>query len=169
MKTAHADATIYLWGDRRRGIHAAELFLRRWKRIKTAAQAPTSTSRHGLLALALVNSLKMIPGRWKRRPFPAKGRKMPVNIITEDETFAASLQALIENNKELLKEKPFRAGRNLLPLLARELARYDISLNSATEDDDRVFCHLASFARSSVPDPALQHPLLCSMAISEEV
>ena len=124
------------------------------KSVRTAGQAPTSTSAHGLLTLALINALKNISKRTARQ----SGRdlltlKTSLRIVTTDPTFADALRALMAGDKATLASKPFRAGRNLLALLARELARFEVTLETDTEDAKYQFQALGNWAKLHVRDP----------------
>jgi hypothetical protein len=64
-----------------------------------------------------------------------------------DETFADALKAKMQGQEG----KPLRAGKNFLMELARQLARFDITLQTDTES--RPVLILKNWSQTSVIDP----------------
>lgn len=148
------EGQVMLTADRRRGVWASQVILNHAKSVRTAGQAPTSTSAHGLQTLALVNALKGISKRQAR--YAGSDRltnKTSLLIVTTDPTFSDALRALIARDRATLGAKPFRAGRNLFALLARELARFEVTLETDLEDAKYQFRALSNWAKLQVRDP----------------
>lgn len=148
------DGQILLFASPRRGIWSYEIVLKNNSRnTRTAGQAPTSTSAHGLLVLALLSALKSISKRQASKAVTHRTNKVRLNIVSSDRTFADALRAMMLNDMTILVNKPFRAGRNLLRPLARELARFDVTLTTDADDESYLFQALGNFARLHVRDP----------------
>ena len=145
------DGQILLFSDRRRGIWSNEIVLKNSRNTRTAGQAPVSTSAHGLLVLALINGLQSTSKRQTSKAVGHRSKKARLNIVSSDRTFADALRAMITGDKATLVDKPFRAGRNLLRQLARDLARFDVTLT--TDHESYAFQALGNFARLHVRDP----------------
>ena len=144
---------VMLSADRRNGVWANQVILNHAKSVRTAGQAPTSTTAHGLQTLALVNALKGVSKRQARHASDRLTNKTSLLIVTTDSTFVDALRALIERDKKTLAAKRFRAGRNLFALLARELARFEVTLETDLEDAKYQFRALSNWAKLQVRDP----------------
>jgi len=147
------DGQILLWADRRRGIWCNEIAFKNSRNTRTAGQAPTSTSAHGLLVLSLINGLSGVSKRQAAKAVSHRSKKVKLRIVSNDSTFADALTALVAGDKLTLAAKPFRAGRNLLRPLARELARFEVTLTTDADDAFYRFQALGNFARLNVHDP----------------
>lgn len=148
------DGRIELTADRRRGVWASQTIVYNAKSVRTAGQAPASTSAHGLLTLALINALKNISKRMANRSIHGRlVTKTRLQIVTTDATFADALRALMAGDKSTMAAKPFRAGRNFLMMLAKELSRFDVTLETDAEDETYRFRALSNWAQLHVRDP----------------
>lgn len=79
--------------------------------------------------------------------------KVRLNIVSSDKTFCDALRALMQNDRSVLADEPLGAGRNLLRPLVRELARFDVTLTTDSDDSSWLFQALGKFARLHVRDP----------------
>jgi hypothetical protein len=147
------DGQISLWADRRRGIWCNEIVFNGTRNSRTGGQAPTSTSAHGLLVLALINALRSVSKRQAAKAAGSRQVKPRLNIVSCNQKFCDALRAMTRNDKATLAKRPFKAGRNFLRPLARELARFEVSLTTDADDSSYRFQGLGNFARLHVRDP----------------
>lgn len=140
---------IRLAADRKRGVWAAESTRRNGKTLRTAAQAPTTASAHSLLVLGLTSILRTWP---QSRPAGRIGDRFHLLVTTDDPTFSDAIKALIAKDREQIAVTPLRAGKNLQIPLAKQMARYRLTYETA-KDHDEQFRALHAWARSHVGDP----------------
>jgi hypothetical protein len=113
---------------------------------------------HGLTGFTRQQLLKASPGQ----------RKIRVNVVSNDATFADSLRAMIAKDTKTSAEKPFRSGKNLFRLLAKVLVQFDVRFTTDIKDEHFAFQSLKKFARQTVRDSReveKLHPLLCPVAV----
>jgi hypothetical protein len=124
-----------------------ERFSRAWRRlfrrssrglqkpcVRTAGQLPTSSTGHTLLTVALLTSLRNITKTQSLELVQTAAvkpiSKPRIQVVVRDATFVDALHAKIHRQEG----QPFRAGRNFLIELARQLARFEISFVTDAED-----------------------------------
>lgn len=157
---------IRISGDRKTAVWVAEVTRRNGRTFRTAGQAPIEMTAHGLIAIGLTTTL----ATWSRfRPVGKISQKLNLLVTTNDEAFAEALQALRTKNREQIAATPFRVGKNLQIELARQLAKFNVSLEQEQDDElSQPFKDLRIWSRAHVPDPkalqlaAMYHPVAAS-------
>jgi len=129
------DGRLLLMADRRRGIYASEITLRPGRITnRSAGHLNTSASAHSLLVTALTRGLKSIGNRQVQRITGDQPRKLKLQVAADDPTPCTALRGLMKNDAVTIGQTPFRAGKQFLRMLAKELARFDIRLDYNPED-----------------------------------
>jgi hypothetical protein len=142
--TASATVNLVCYGTR--AVWANQLKMN-GRTLRTAGRL-SAASDHTLLTIALTAALRSITladvAKMGTRRTSGKPR---VFVLCSDASFLDGLKAKINRQSE----PKFRAGRNFLLELARQLARFEIVF----EHLERPFFALQNWAVQTVPDPRL--------------
>jgi hypothetical protein len=162
------EALIQLAARPRRGIWAASTLFLGQSSSRNAGQAPTTSSAHSLLATATIASLKAITRKHIER-LARRDQKLRVQVITLDRDFAEAMTSLQQPTNPSA-QKPWRAGKNLIDELMKQLSRFDVTFTA--EPDDKTLLALGTWGEQSLPSPKKierlnLHPLFMSQAVSE--
>src|SRR5690242_4706187 len=84
---------------------------------------------HTLIAVTLTSILKTWP---REKP----GEKFDITVSTDDPSFCDAMNALISRDQEQLAKNPFRAGKNTLVPLARQLSKFTVRFETVQEEDE---------------------------------
>ena len=132
------DGQILLSAEKRRGIWATNTVLRGSRAIKTAGRLPTVATAHTLLVVALISALRNITRAQAEELVSSSNlgiRKARIKVVTTDEAFVAALTAMLKRQKN--GTPPLRAAKNFLIELARQLVRFDVTLEAANRKSAR--------------------------------
>jgi hypothetical protein len=156
--------TIRITTDRKRGLWAAEVVRSNGRTTRSsariAAQTQTSATSHSLCVLALASSLKSLPRQL--------GKRETVRVAADDPTFSRAMNALMKRDMEQLEATPLRCGKNLLKLLPKPMAKFEMIFETEHEEQSNIFKSLRKWMRGELRDPnESTEPILSPSAVSQ--
>jgi hypothetical protein len=149
------EGLILLSADDSRGLWAFQSSIRGSRPSRTAGSLPTSASRHTLLAVGLTAALQSITKKQAAGLVSTAKTsivKPRLCIVSTDPTFADALQAKMKGHAG----RPLRTGKNFLIELARNLARFQVTLD--TEVENYGVAALRRWAAQTIADPKAYTP-----------
>jgi protoheme ferro-lyase len=167
------DGMILLASDRRKGIWASQSNLKFAKTVRQAGQLPTSASAHTLQLVALSTALRSCTksqASFLVEKAQCNVTKPRILVVTADPTFADALRAMMTRDAATLTTKPLKAGRNFLSMAAQQLARFELTLQTDSKQNDKSIIVLRSWADQHVFSPTMManmSPSLCPVAASQ--
>jgi hypothetical protein len=163
------DLLVTITADKKRGLWAASTFGNgTGKPVRIGGQLPAGdASEHTLLLVALANGLryhsKPTVDKWSR----ARGGSKPnvKVIVAGNKTFADAIKGKIAKTKAA---PVLHAGRNFVPVLAVQLSRFNLDIETSTDLRDTVLKSWVGrtlYPANSIP--ALD-PLVVGQATNED-
>ena len=143
--TATHEGLILLGGDKRKGLWASSTILKSSKTVRQAGQLPTSASGHTLELVALASALRSISNSqvsFLMQNAPSSVTKPRLLIMSADKT----------RDAVTLAAKPLKAGRNFLSMVAREIGRFELTLQTDIGEDQSI-ANLSIWAHERILSP----------------
>ena len=125
---------VQIAGDHRKHTWAGSVFINRMRSTRACGMAPLGASQQTLLAIALISSLRSVTKGHVHRLIGDSKLKPVLNVMTNDENFAATIRAFAAGTKV----EGFKFGRNFLHDLHKQLRRFHISVDVVPEDNARI-------------------------------
>jgi hypothetical protein len=117
-------ASIMIVANASRWVWAYESNFRGLRGFRTAGRAPSNSTPHTILAIALVAALSAIGNNNARSLADDQGRKKPLVIVdTEDRTFGDAITGAVRGNADA---PTLRVAKSLHRELARQVMRFDL-------------------------------------------
>lgn len=142
-------------GDKRKGLWASSTILKSSKTVRQAGQLPTSASGHTLELVALASALRSISNSqvsFLMQNAPSSVTKPRLLIMSADKTFSDALRAMMTRDAVTLAAKPLKAGRNFLSMVAREIGRFELTLQTDIGEDQSI-ANLSIWAHERILSP----------------
>lgn len=137
-----ADITIRIVADRRRGIWAHMFAHRGVRAIQQAGRISSTASRHTLLAVALLSTLRGITRKRLER-LQITNRKARILVQTLDADFGPAVVELLKQPKTKTK-----IGRNFRDELIWVCRRFDLAFENG--EDEGALLSLLNWSRNGV-------------------
>lgn len=126
------EGLITLAAHKRIGLWASQILLRGSRVVRTGGRL-SHASTHGLLTVALLNTINGISRNQALKLSPPGG-KMRLVVLTSDAAFVDGINAMVRNSQP----EKLRSGRNFTSTLMRKLERFDITAMLPEPDDKSV-------------------------------
>ena len=171
--TTTQEGLILLASDRRKGIWVSQSIFKKCNTVRQGGQLPTSASAHTLELVALCTALRSVTKSqacFLTQNAPCTVTKPRLLIVSADPTFADALRAMMTRDAVTLATSPIKAGRNFLSMAAHQLARFEVTLQTDTTQDDKSILVLRSWADQHIFSPTMMAnipPSLCPTAVSQ--